>query len=190
MRMDFFSHFLSAWVALAQPSAPSPPPAAPEPAGPPAQETVTLLRVVDGDTLFCRGKDGERFYVRLLLIDACEPGQGDPGRMARDKLTEWVSPGMFVGLVRDPAAGRDPYGRVLAYVYVPGLYVPGLGRASLNEHLAYAGLAFWWCPEAHAALRDEILEAETSARMHMRGLWGREGGVEFPWAYRKRKRAN
>ncbi|MCA3121405.1 MAG: thermonuclease family protein [Rhodocyclaceae bacterium] len=75
-----------------------------------AQSTPQRCRAVDGDTLRC---GGER--IRLMGIYAPERAEAG-GSEARQRLQALINSGR----VHMETAGRDKYGRVLAYVYVDG----------------------------------------------------------------------
>jgi micrococcal nuclease len=78
----------------------------------------TVTRVVDGDTVHVNvgGRDEK---VRLIGIDTPEVGQCDAGKATT--LARRLSQGRAVKLVGDSTqATRDRYGRLLAYVWLPG----------------------------------------------------------------------
>ncbi|MDJ0954025.1 MAG: lamin tail domain-containing protein [Acidimicrobiia bacterium] len=87
-------------------------------AAPTGGEVVTVVRVLDGDSLVVQGSQGDR-EVRLLGINAPE-GTECYGDLARDKLEQLV--GDEVTLV---AAGEDTdrFGRLLRYVDAAGMDV-------------------------------------------------------------------
>lgn len=116
-------------------------------------------RVVDGDTVVCAG--GLR--VRLLLIDAPEAAQGDPGSRATRVLHQALPPGdsAFVELdVRE----RDPYGRLLAHLHdVRGGWV--------NRDLVRRGFAVPLVIPPNVRRVEAIRAAADSARQEAQGLW-------------------
>ncbi len=151
--------------------------AALSPAASPPAETVTLLRVIDGDTL--RVWDGAtETTVRLIGIDCPETRRNDK---AKRDAAEWrvpvegiiragVKARAFTQSVAPPgievavtAAGEDAYGRTLAYVSLPD------GR-SLNELLLRAGAALAPARYRHGR-REEYAELERKAREERRGFW-------------------
>jgi endonuclease YncB( thermonuclease family) len=76
-----------------------------------AGETVTVTKVVDGDTIEVTG--GRQ--VRFLGIDACEmTTQG--GRDAKDDMELYAPTGSTVTLVTDGDKDKDPYDRLLRRV--------------------------------------------------------------------------
>ncbi len=155
-------------VGRESPPAPSPtgPGVAPaeEPPGAAGGPLLTVLRVVDGDTIWVTGEE----RVRLIGIDTPEVDwYGGQAECYGDEA------GLFVrGLLRGERVHlefdrdrTDRYGRTLAYVYLED------GRM-LNVLLArrgYGRVAIYAPNDRHeAALRA----AERSARAAGRGLWG------------------
>ncbi len=88
-------------------------------------ETVTILRVIDGDT--CRLEDGRR--VRYLGINA--PEEGDPHANEATLANNRLVGGKTVRL-EFHRSRQDKYGRLLAYVFVDDTFV--------NETLLRQGL--------------------------------------------------
>ena len=90
---------------------------------PPASRAVEarcyrVIRVIDGDTLVIR-YDEEATRVRLLAIDA--PERGEPGFAAAAAALRELVEGREVRIEFDAAAGRrDPWGRLLARIWVRG----------------------------------------------------------------------
>jgi endonuclease YncB( thermonuclease family) len=82
-----------------------------EPAG--AGQTVTVSRVIDGDTFVAGGQK-----IRVLGIDSCEAGTdgGSEATAAAKGLLE----GQQVVLRAQPGVDRDRYGRELRYVQTSG----------------------------------------------------------------------
>lgn len=102
----------------------------------PAGETVTVVRVVDGDTVHT--SDGGK--IRLIGYDTPERGQdGEPNECGFDEATRFVEDlvdGRTVTLVNpDSVDDEDRYGRWLRYVYVDG---QDLGAVVLSAGLAHA----------------------------------------------------
>jgi micrococcal nuclease len=147
--------------------------------GPPAAPSVdagVVDRVIDGDTIDVRiGGRVER--VRLLGIDT--PETVDPDRPVgchgpeASALTHQLLPeGTSVRLERDEEA-RDPYDRLLAYVYRvnDGLFV--------NEAILAAGEAEILSIEPNHAYASQLAAAADAARAADLGLWAdcpRTGG--------------
>lgn len=138
-------------------------------------EEVRVERVVDGDTIRVRLGEGSQ-PVRLLGIDTPETHRpGTPiecgGAEASASMTRLARPGSVVSLEPDPGQDRvDRYGRLLAYVRLPGgrLAEEEQLRAGWAEAYVYAGRPV----SRYAAFRG----AEGEARAARRGVWGRCGG--------------
>jgi endonuclease YncB( thermonuclease family) len=125
-----------------------------------AGDTITVLR------------EGRGVKIRLQGIDAPEKDQAF-GSRAR-QLTSSLAFGKQV-TVR--VSSTDRYGRIVAWVYLPG-------GACLNEELLKAGLA-WHYKQYDRSPRLAALEAE--ARAARRGLWV-EASPTPPWSFRQARR--
>jgi micrococcal nuclease len=134
-----------------------------------------VVRAVDGDTLVATA-DGRRFYVRLLGIDTPEthrPGRpvecGGPEASAR--MQQLAPPGTRVRLETDPTQDRvDRYGRLLAYVWLPG------GRLIEDEQLR-SGWATSYVFDGRPVSRyARLLASERVARRGRLGVWRKCGG--------------
>lgn len=150
--------------------------------------TVSVERVIDGDTMEVRFPNGEVDTVRLLGVDAPETyGQNDPGEFegipddtaGADWLAEWGDratavatrelAGEEVRIAVDPAADRrGSYGRLLVYVYDDG--------ESFNERLLEDRLARLYDSQFSERSTYERLEAK--AQRERVGLWGFDGRTE------------
>lgn len=137
---------------------------------PPPGETleVTVHRVIDGDTLDVNIVGAGRERVRLIGIDTPEsviPGEEPEcfGPEAAARLHTLLPQGTPVRLERDVEA-RDPYDRLLAYVY----------RADdmVNLILVDEGFAEALSIPPNTAWADEIARRVTQARSRGAGLWG------------------
>jgi micrococcal nuclease len=134
-----------------------------------------VVRVVDGDTIRVLIGGRER-YVRLLGIDTPEthrPGVAIEcgGPEASRHLSRLLPPGTVVSLAPDPGQDRvDRYGRLLAYVWLPG------GRLAEEEQVT-AGWATVYVYGGRPVARDaQLRRAMGSARAARRGVWGECGG--------------
>ena len=120
-------------------------------------ETVTVARVIDGDT--SRLEDGRR--VRYLGINA--PEKGDPhaeeATLANRRLAEDKSVRLEFGRSR-----QDQYGRLMAYVFV--------GDTFVNEALLRQGHAHFR-PPAAGQYRERLCQAQEEARAAGVGIWER-----------------
>ena len=134
-----------------------------------------VTRVVDGDTIEVELPDGSDEDVRYIGIDTPETVKpGTPvqcGGPKAHQVNERLVGGRSVTL-RFDAERRDVYGRLLAYVYLPGS-VHGGRPLFVNAELARRGLARTVTippNDSHAALF-----ARLAARAGVRGwgFWGR-----------------
>lgn len=134
-----------------------------------------VLRDVDGDTLLA-GSGGRRFYVRLLGIDTPEthrPGRpvecGGPEASAH--MRRLAPPGTRVRLETDPTQDRvDRYGRLLAYVWLPG------GRLLEDEQLRSGWATSYVFEGRPVSLYSRLLASEGAGRSARRGVWARCAG--------------
>lgn len=132
-------------------------------------------RVVDGDTIRCRG--GLR--VRLLLIDTPERSQRPFGPEATAALKRLLPVGSAARLELDVQA-HDRYGRTLAYVYTSrGLMV--------NEELVRTGFAVVLVYPPNVRYVDRLRAAAAEAQRARRGLWARSGFECLPKDHRARR---
>lgn len=147
--------------------------------------TVTVVRVIDGDTVEVEFPNGETDTVRLLGVDTPETSldavtpeefEGIPNTTAgRYHLYEWGEKatrfatdelaGAEVRIEVDGEADRrGGFGRLLAYVYVDG--------ENFNEQLLSNGYARVY--DSSFSMRDEFDALERDARRGSVGLWGFE----------------
>jgi micrococcal nuclease len=142
-----------------------------EPSGP---ATAKVTHVVDGDTIDVELADGSDETVRYIGIDTPEtvkPGTpvqcgGPRAHEANERLVD----GRTVTLNFD-AERRDVYGRLLAYVFLPGAG-PGGRPLFVNAVLVRRGLARTLTippNDSHARLFARLAAA---AGVRGRGLWG------------------
>ncbi len=148
-----------------------------------AGDEAALVYVNDGDTLTVKFK-GKEQLVRLIGVDAPEMHhskglerrakrwqrsqlqEARAGAAARQAVQEVLRPGEKVRLAWGKKR-RDRYGRLLAYVYLPG-------GAMLNEWLISAGYARAFRKFKHR-YKSEFLRLEKIARQEKRGLWAQGG---------------
>lgn len=131
----------------------------------PADVTVLVTRVVDGDTLEAQ-IEGDVEDVRLIGVDTPETVKpGEPvecfgpqaSRFAHD-LLEGEQVRFVFGAER-----RDPYGRLLAYAYLDGRFV--------NAVLVRRGLARTLTIPPNDRFAPRLRALELSASRAGRGLW-------------------
>jgi len=132
-----------------------------KPAGPPAAALV--VRVIDGDTVALAGDA----RVRLLGIDAPEMERdGQPADFLAHKakaiLTE-LTLNRQVGLKYDRLR-YDHYGRLLAYLFLPG-------DTLVNAELVRLGVARVYFIAPNLLNREVLLAAQKEAIEARRGIW-------------------
>lgn len=131
------------------------------------EATVTVSRVVDGDTIeITPAVDGNE-EVRLIGMDTPEtkdPSEGveplgpEASAFATDELT-----GQSVGLEFD-VEREDQYDRLLAYVY--------LGGEMFNEVLVEEGYAQAYPYDPNTRYEERFAAAQQEARAAGLGIWG------------------
>ena len=120
-------------------------------------QTVTVARVIDGDT--CRLEDGRR--VRYLGINA--PEEGDPHAEEATLANRRLAGGKTVRL-EFGRSRRGQHGRLQAYVFV--------GDTFVNEALLRQGHAHL-SPSAAGKYRERLCQAQEEARAAGVGIWER-----------------
>ena len=126
-------------------------------------ETVTVARVIDGDTCILENDERVRYYG----INA--PEKGDPQFNEATQANNNLVAGKEVRLEpKNPS--RDENDRLLAYVFVDEIFV--------NEELLRLGSAHIQRPLA-SKYRDRLLRAQESAQQEGLGIWAKaaEQGV-------------
>jgi micrococcal nuclease len=127
--------------------------------------TVTVTRVVDGDTIDISPSVEGRSRVRLIGMDTPEVHFGtQPYGPEASAFAKQVLSGEEVRLELD-VQKIDPYGRLLAYVYLPD-------GQMFNETLLEEGYAQVATFPPNVKYVDRFLEAQREARAANRGLWG------------------
>lgn len=145
-----------------------------------AAETVTIVKVVDGDTITVDYK-GTRESVRLIGIDTPESIAGKKarrdskrshkdmteilrsGKTAADFTKKLAVPGDNICIEFD-VEKRDRYGRLLGYVFLAD------GRM-LNEEIISNGYASVLTIPPNVKYQERFLEAYRRARRNGLGLW-------------------
>lgn len=128
-------------------------------------EAVTLVRVIDGDTIKIV-ENGRNVSVRLWGIDAPELAQSF-GKESRDFLHSRCA-GARVAIVRK---GKDKYRRILGIVFCNG--------ENMNEALVQNGFAWAYLHKKYVPLME-------SARKQRRGLWSERNRVA-PHLWRQKR---
>lgn len=134
--------------------------------------TCTVTRISDGDSIVCSplGK------VRLLQIDAPELSDGSIGRSAREKLESVMPVGTHVTVETDVRV-TDQFGRVLAFLFLPG-------GTMVNQEMAKSGYATALVYPPNVKYVERIRAAVSEARKAKRGLWAVGGFDCEPRDYR------
>lgn len=129
--------------------------------------TVTVTRVIDGDTIEISPAVNGYVDVRLIGIDTPETyfGAQPYGPEASDFTTSRLE-GRRVGLELD-VEEVDPYDRLLAYVWLRDN-----PSSMFNETLARQGYAQVATFPPNVKYMDRFLAAQRQARNAERGLWG------------------
>ena len=131
-------------------------------------ETVTVDRVVDGDTVDVATDAGEIQRVRILGVDTPETKKPDTpvecmGPEATEATSQIAAAGTEVTLVTDQDADAvDNYDRRLAHLVA--------GDTNLGEELLTRGLAT--TTSFPHSLTDTYTDTENTARDTDTGLWG------------------
>ncbi len=146
------------------------------------EQTVTVTRVIDGDTMEITYANGTEDTVRLLGVDTPETilsrvspdeFEGIPDSTAgRDHLFEWGErastfaedelDGEEVRIVFDAESDRRGYfGRLLVYIYID--------NENFNERLLSDGYARLY--DSRFSIRDAFAAVETRAQTNAVGLW-------------------
>lgn len=125
-------------------------------------EFVTVVSVVDGDTIKIEGGEVVR-YIGINTPETVAPGKSVEcfGKEASAKNKELVQ-GKVVELTRD-VSQRDRYGRLLRYVWI--------GDMMVNQVLVREGYAQVSTYPPDVANADMLLEAQRLAREEEKGLW-------------------
>lgn len=127
------------------------------------EETVTVSRVIDGDTIDLA--DGRR--VRYIGIDTPEighrAGEADDcyGKEATERNRELVE-GKEIRLVKD-VSETDKYERILRYVYAGDVFV--------NETLVWEGYARAVAIKPDTKFYEQFKSVQAQAKMDKKGMW-------------------
>lgn len=128
---------------------------------------AVVAKVIDGDTIDVDIPGFGRERVRLIGIDTPEtvkPGREPEcfGAEATLRMAELLPVGSRVRLERDVEA-RDPYNRLLAYVY--------LGSDMVNLTLAQEGFARALSIPPNTAFTADFARVVAQAKREATGLW-------------------
>lgn len=123
------------------------------------------MRIVDGDSITIRiGTRTETVrYIGMNTPELHHPTKGEqPGGREAAKANGQLVEGQTVRLELD-VQGRDPYGRMLAYVYV--------GDIMVNAELVAQGFAQVMTVHPNVKHQELFLKLEREARFLHLGLW-------------------
>jgi micrococcal nuclease len=142
-----------------------------EPSGP---ISARVTHVVDGDTIDVELPGGDEDTVRYIGIDTPETVKPDTpvqcGGPRAHEVNERLVGGRTVTL-RFDAERRDVYGRLLAYVYLPGAG-PGGSPLFVNAELVRRGLARTLTIPPNDSFASLFARLAARAGAAGRGLWG------------------
>ena len=160
---------LASLLGFASPAfAPSPP--YPLPNGERGELTGTVVRTVDGDTVWVRVASGVE-KVRYIGIDTPEvhhPTRGEePGGRAATAVNDRLVGDRAVRLEPDVQL-RDRHGRLLAYVWVTR---PDGGELMVNAELVRLGYAQVMTIPPNVRHAEMFRKLAAEAREQRRGLW-------------------
>ena len=140
--------------------------------------TGTIVKVVDGDTLYVLDANYKQHKIRLAGIDAPERKQAY-GLASRKHLASIVA-GKQVTVEYEK---RDRYGRIVGKVWVDGI------DACLEQ--VKAGFAWHYKKYQHEQSPEDqqlYAKAENEARTGRLSLW-RENNPRPPWGFRRLHRS-
>jgi micrococcal nuclease len=144
-------------------------------AEPPGPVSARVTHVVDGDTIDVSMPDGSDETVRYIGIDTPETVKPDTpvqcGGPKAHAVNERLVGGRTVTLRFDEET-RDVYGRLLAYVYLPGTGPQGR-PLFVNAELARRGLARTLTIAPNDSFADLFARLAARAGAAGQGLWGR-----------------
>ena len=122
-------------------------------------ESVTVVSITDGDTIEIELADGTIEPLRLIGVNAPEPGEcfADESAAALAVLLSGTL------TLESDASDRDQFGRLLRYIYADGIL--------LNAALVESGHALSHNYPPDTAHQAEIDEAQTAAQASNRGIW-------------------
>lgn len=135
-------------------------------------DLLKVIGVSDGDSITVLTKDKKQIPVRLYAVDAPESGQ-EYSSKSKERLGKLLREAGEVYLEKK---GKDKYGRVFAYVYLPDLTL--VNRWSLKEGCA------WHYKSMNSD--SDLAQDEGYARKNKLGLWAGYNPMS-PTKYRERQ---
>ena len=130
----------------------------------PAAEEVSILRIIDGDTVLIEMPGGAEERLRIIGIDTPEiVAHNRPVECFGSEASAYAQSLLGATSTLDHTDERDRYERRLGYLETPdGL---DFGLVMITDGYAYAYRSF-----SHERL-DEYIAAEAQARENQVGLW-------------------
>jgi len=149
------------------------------------KKTLTVVKVVDGDTIDIDIPDANKNYTRIRLwgIDTPETKSEEPAvrslGLQAAEFTAKLALGKQVTVYLEEHRTRGKYGRLLAYVQLPDDRF--LNQVLVAEGFAYADLRF------RHSLYHRYQQLEASARRQKKGLWEEVTREQLPeWLQREK----
>ena len=143
-----------------------------------SSQTVTVERVVDGDTIVVNPAVSGTEDVRLLSVDTPEtvdPTEPvEPYGPEASAFTKGQLEGKRVTLIFDQER-TDQYGRALAYVRISGQ------SQTFNETLLRQGYAQLYVVPPNDRYEAPFSQAQDQARQAQRGIWGLPKSSNASW---------
>lgn len=144
-------------------------------------EEVTLIRVIDGDTILVADEDGFEYKVRLLGVDTPESvstqesKNSEYGKKASDYTKELLKDYDTVYLEYGEVT-QDKYGRTLAYVWLVAQVddredLETLASYQLNANLLNNGYARIYYAENNTFYRSQFDSLQANSIINKIGLW-------------------
>jgi endonuclease YncB( thermonuclease family) len=142
-----------------------------------AENTFTVTRVSDGDTVTCQGY-GITFEVRLAGIDAPEKGSRSyPGQPYAEQARKFLQRLILNKQVTIEQVGLDRYNRILGIIYISG--------KNINLEMVKQGYAEVYRGKHQQDIRP-YRQAEKRAKVESLNIWSQKNYLS-PKEWRKRK---
>jgi len=133
---------------------------------------ATVTKVIDGDSLKAKSKEGKEYEIQIEGIDAPELKQPH-GKEATEALSK-----MVMGKeIKVTWTKKDNFERLLAQIHIDKTHV--------NQEMLRTGHA-WHFKRYNQS--KELAELEEEAKKAKRGLWATEN-PQAPWDFRKETRS-
>jgi micrococcal nuclease len=133
---------------------------------------ATVTKVIDGDSLKAKTKEGKEYEIQVEGIDAPELKQPH-GKEATEALSK-----MVMGKeIKVTWTKKDNFDRLLAQIHVD--------KTHANQEMLRTGHA-WHFKRYNQS--KELVELEEEAKKAKRGLWATEN-PQAPWDFRKETRS-